>query len=99
MRPRRNSQRAACPCSATSFRNDPGELLPAQIPLCNGYRLNRRNHDERPIEPRDESARRTRTLEASPKYASQGDVERYPLADQRPAWRTVWRGNEIKHEA
>src|SRR6202165_5384506 len=52
MRPRRNSQRAVCPCSATSFRNDPGELLPAQIPVCNGYRLKRRNHDERPIEPR-----------------------------------------------
>src|ERR1700723_3344823 len=75
MRPRRNSQRAACPCSATSFRNDPGELLPAQIPLCNGYRLNWRNQDERPIEPRDESARRPRTLEASPKYAGQGHVE------------------------
>src|ERR1700723_2210930 len=64
MRSRRNSQRVACPCSATSFRNDPSELLPAQIPLCNGYRLNRKNHDERPTEPRDESARRTRTLEA-----------------------------------
>src|ERR1700730_362236 len=63
-----------------------------------GIDLNRRNHDERPIEPRDESARRPRTLEASPKHAGQGHVERCPLADQRPAGRTVWRGEEIKPE-
>jgi hypothetical protein len=31
-----NSQRAACRCSATSFRNDPGELLPAQIHCVTG---------------------------------------------------------------
>jgi len=31
-----NSQRAACPCSATSFRNDRGELLPAQSQCVTG---------------------------------------------------------------
>src|SRR6266404_8713891 len=30
-------------------------MLPAQTPLCHGYRVKRRNHDERPIEPGDEA--------------------------------------------
>ena len=49
--------KSGLPMFGDKFRNDSGELLPAQI-LFNGYQLNRRNHDERPIEPRDESARR-----------------------------------------